>query len=139
MTVRSARYGCNVQGRFPGCEWTVTKRSDEPPSPATASIVDGLVHQRAQLGPEGVRDRGEQLGHEDDEEVLGRVHPEGGAGGAAPVEVAGRPGEGGGGGTLADGEAEPEADALEAGLAEAAHGHVLEGRPARQVVDGHEL
>ena len=52
------------------------------------SVVDGLVDERAQLGPEGVGDGGEELRHEDDEEVLGRVDPERGAGGAAPVELA---------------------------------------------------
>src|SRR6516225_7334105 len=78
-------------------------------APPWGSIVDRLVHQRAQLGPERVGDRGEQLGHEDDEEVLARVDPEGGARGAAPVEVAGRAGEGRGGRPLSDSEAQTEA------------------------------
>ena len=37
-------------------------------------------------------------------------------------------------GPEADGEAEPEADALEVGLAEAPDGHVLQGGAAGQVV-----
>ena len=41
------------------------------------SVVDGLVDQRAQLGPERVGDGREQLGHEDGEEVLDGVDPEG--------------------------------------------------------------
>ena len=97
------------------------------------SVIDGLVDQRPQLRPEGIGHRGQELGHEDGEEILVRVDPEGRAGRAAPVESPAEPAMAVATGP-AHGETQAESDAVEPGFAEPADGEIGQRRPAGQVV-----
>src|SRR5579872_1180342 len=61
--------------------------------PPATLVVQGGVDERAQLAPDRVGRRRDELGEKDDRKVFDRIDPEGGAGRAAPVELAGARGE----------------------------------------------
>ena len=63
---------------------------ERPVEPGYGSANQGLINHLTQLGSDRVCARRHQLGEERCGHLLGRVHPEGRRGGAAPVELPGR-------------------------------------------------
>src|SRR5215469_14074286 len=80
-------------------------------------IGDRRVHQRLELPAEVERAGGQQLGHEDRGQVLGRIHPEDRGRRTAPHVLAGRSDDLRGGWRLGNGYGEAETHALEPHLA----------------------
>ena len=84
------------------------------------SVHDRSVHHGLELAPDWVGARREKLRHEDGDELLPRVNPEGGAGSAAPGELAGRAADLRQAPVKKHGEAEPEARSVRGRFAELA-------------------